>query len=360
MNLIDRYIVKQFIFTLFFAIIALCTIFVVVNLLESLDNFLDQNATFLTIVKYYIYFLPEIIKLLTPVSTLIATLFTIGRLSTLNEITAMKSGGLSLYRLMLPLIFVTTILSFVMVYFNGWIVPNANEKKRLIEEKYINKTKAGNAIYNLYLRDTPTRNVIIHYYDAEMMQANRVTIEYFTSEKSPRITQRIEANTITWNKEQNKWIGEKVLKRQYNKTGITTIRYDSTEIDMRLHHNEIEQLRREPKEMNFYDLKQYISILQMGGKDVRQQLINYYGNWAFPFANIIVILFGVPFASVRRKGGIAIQIGAAMVIAFVYMIFTEVSKTMAYAYNLDPVLAGWSANLIFVVAGILTIMKTKT
>ena len=56
MNLIDRYIVKQFIFTLFFAIIALCTIFVVVNLLESLDNFLDQNATFLTIVKYYIYF----------------------------------------------------------------------------------------------------------------------------------------------------------------------------------------------------------------------------------------------------------------------------------------------------------------
>jgi lipopolysaccharide export system permease protein len=360
MNLIDRYIIKQFLFTLIFGIIALCTIFVVVNLLENLDNFLDQNATFITIVKYYIYYLPEIIKLLTPVATLIATLFTIGRLSTMNEITAMKSGGLSLYRLMLPLIVVTTMLSFMQLYFNGWIVPVANEKKKGIEEKYINKNNSGNSIYNLYLRDTPTRNVIIQFYDAELMQGNRVTIEDFSSEKSPRITKRIEANTVTWNPKEKKWIGANIIERTYNPTGIETVKLDTGEIPIRLRHYEIEQLRREPKEMNLDEVKTYIAILKMGGKDVRKQLINYYGDWAFPFANVIVILFGVPFASVRRKGGIAIQIGAAMVIAFAYMIFTEVSKTMAFAYSLDPILSGWVANLIFFVAGLFTIMRTRT
>ena len=360
MNLIDRYIVKQFIFTFVFGVIALCTIFVVVNLLENLDKFLDQKATFGVIAKYYVYYLPEIIKLLTPISTLIATLFTVGRLSTLNEITAMKSGGMSLYRLMLPLVLVAVILSFLQLYFNGWVVPAANEKKKEIEQKYFSKSNTGNSIYNLYLRDTPTRNIIMQYYDAAMMQGNRVTIEDFTSETSPRLLKRIEANTVTWDTNSNKWIGAQIISRDYTEKGLVTTRIDSGEIPISLRHHDIEQLRRDPEEMNFDDLNNYIRILKLGGKDVRKQLIDYYGGWAFPFANFIVILFGVPFASVKRKGGIAIQIGAAMVIAFAYLIFTEVSKTMAYAYSLDPILSGWIANLIFLVIGLITIMRTKT
>jgi lipopolysaccharide export system permease protein len=144
LNLIDKYIAKQFFLIFIFGIIALCTIFVVVNLLENLDKFLDKDASFMVIVKYYIYYLPEIIKLLTPVSTLIATLFTIGRLSTLNEITAMKSGGMSLYRLMVPLIIGGMAISFAQVYFNGWIVPAMNEKKRAIEQKYFSSGSAAN------------------------------------------------------------------------------------------------------------------------------------------------------------------------------------------------------------------------
>ena len=125
-------------------------------------------------------------------------------------------------------------------------------------------------------------------------------------------------------------------------------------------HDDIKQLKREPKEMTFDELRNYINLLEQGGKDVRMQLIDYYGKWAFPFANIIVVLFGVPFASVRRKGGIAIQIGAAMVVSFAYMIFTKVSQTMSFAYGFDPVLSGWIANIIFLIAGIITIFRTKT
>lgn len=360
MNLIDRYIVKQFVQTLVFGILALCMIFLIVNLLEKLDSFLDQNATISIIAKYYLYFFPEIIKMLTPVATLIATLFTIGKLSTLNEITAMKSGGMSLYRLMAPLLIVTIILSFLQLYFNGWVVPIANAKKKEIEQKYLNKNSQGASIYNLYLRDTPLRNVIMQYYDANIKEGNRVSIDEFTNEKSPRLTQRIEANTIKWNDDKAEWIGRGIVKRTFNTSGVVTTKLDSAEIPMTLKHDEIEQLRRLPEEMNFDDLWNYINILKIGGKDIRKQLIDYYSGWAFPFANIIVVLFGVPFASVRRKGGIAIQIAAAMIITFAYLIFTEVSKTLAFAFNLEPVLSGWIANLIFLFAGLITIVRTKT
>lgn len=129
MKLIDRYILKQFIWTFVFAQLALSIIFVIIDLMSNLDRFLDQNATWDIIAKYYLYYIPEILKLMTPVSTLLSTLFTVGRMSTLNEITAMKSGGVSLYRIMLPFIVISLIISISHLYFNGWVVPQANQKK---------------------------------------------------------------------------------------------------------------------------------------------------------------------------------------------------------------------------------------
>jgi lipopolysaccharide export system permease protein len=333
---------------------------VIVNLLENLEKFLDQDASFLVIIKYYIYFLPDILQIMMPVATLLATLFTIGNLSTRNEITAMKSGGLSLYRLMVPIIIFNIMLSIGQLYFNGWIVPKANEGKRKIEMKYFNKNDGGTPIYNLYFRDKPTVNILMQYYEADLKRGNKVSIEEFSSEYQPRLVKRIEANTINWDSIKHNWILNDAIERTFAGNRVLLKKYVKLEMKLSLTHEDITQLKREPKEMNFDELKNYIKLLEQGGKDVRMQLIDYYGKWAFPFANIIVVLFGVPFASVRRKGGIAIQIGAAMIVSFAYMIFTKVSQTISFAYGFDPILSGWIANIIFLTAGIITIFRTKT
>ena len=360
MNLIDRYIIKTFISTLLFAMIALCVIFIIVNLLERLDDFLDQNAGFMVIAKYYIYYLPAILQILTPVATLLSTLFTIGRMSTINEITAMKSGGMSLYRIMLPVIFIAILLSFGQLYFNGWVVPVANKNKNEIEKKYLNVSSTGAPIYNLYFRDKPTTNVMMQYYDANSKTGSRVSIEEFSEEMKPRLVKRAEAGQIFWDTAKSVWIMKDAIIREYfaNKVGIQ--RVGEYEVKLMISHDQISKLQQSPDEMTFTESRDYIEILKTGGKDVRMQLIDYHGKWAFPFANLIVILFGVPFASVRRKGGIAIQIGAAMVVSFTYMIFTKVSQTISFAYGFDPVFSGWVANIIFFIVGIITILRTKT
>jgi lipopolysaccharide export system permease protein len=130
--------------------------------------------------------------------------------------------------------------------------------------------------------------------------------------------------------------------------------------NLRMTHNDIIQLKRSPDEMNFDEKRAYIDILGKGGKDIRRQLIEYYGDYAFPFANFIVVLFGVPFASIKKKGGIAIQIGAAMIVSFLYLIFTKVGQTVGYNSNMDPVLSAWLANLLFLLAGIVNLLRTKT
>ncbi len=360
MNIIDRYILRQLAFTLFFALVALCVIFLVVNLMENLDDFLDNDAAFFSIAEYYINFFPYILSIMTPIAMLLSTLFTIGKLSNLNEITAMKSGGMSLYRLMIPLILFSIALSFAQLYFNGWIVPGANAKKIEMERKFLNKSSGGMALYNIYFRDNPLRIVTMGYYDERGKTANRVSIEDYDSELKPRMVRRIEAAYLRWSPEKNAWTAINGIQRNFEQGNIHAKKFDSLEIILNISHDKIVRLKRAPDEMTFDELREYITLLKTGGKDVRKQMIEYHGNFAFPFANFIVVLFGVPFASVRKKGGLAIQIAAAMIISFLYLVFTKVSQTIGYAAELDAVISGWMANIIFLLFGIFVLFKTKT
>ena len=69
-------------------------------MMENLDDFIDQNVPYHYIIQYYLVFIPEIVRLMTPVAVLLASLFTAGKMSNLNELTAIKAGGVSLYRFM--------------------------------------------------------------------------------------------------------------------------------------------------------------------------------------------------------------------------------------------------------------------
>ena len=360
MNLIDRYILKQFVNTLVFSIVALCIIFLVVNLIENLDDFIDNNAGFMEIAEYYIHFFPEILKILTPVATLLSTLFTIGRLSTQNEITAMKSGSMSLYRLMMPLVVFGFLLSLGQLYFNGWVVPKANEKKLELESIYLNKNEKGGPIFNLYLRDAPTRNIVMNYYNSEDKEGSKVAIEKFSDNYNPRLISRIEADTIKWNADSSGWVLKNGIVRNYSDKSVKIIFFDEKYPEINITHDQIIQLRKSTEEMTLDELHNYIKLLEKGGKDVRRQMIDYYSEYAFPYANLVVILFGVPFASIRKRGGIAVQIGAAMVVSFTYMIFTEFSKTVGFSAGLTRWCAGWFVNIWFVIFAVINIFNTKT
>ncbi len=89
MTYFDRYIIKQFISTAIFSLIVFVIIFVSIDMMEKLDNFIDSNSSNETIIRYYVMFIPEIIKLMTPISMLLSSLFTTGKMSNSNEITAM-------------------------------------------------------------------------------------------------------------------------------------------------------------------------------------------------------------------------------------------------------------------------------
>jgi lipopolysaccharide export system permease protein len=367
MKNLDFYVLRQIVTTFAFSIIGLCALFVIVHLFEQLDSFLDKKTPFPVIVLFYVNYLPEIIKLITPVAMLLAALFTIGRLSNTNEITAMKAGGMSVYRIMAPLLLFGVVMSGLQVYFNGWIVPKANQFKADVERKYLQKGRIETSLYNIYLRDTPTRNVMIRFYDDVTKVGNYLSIEEYSSESSPRLVRRVDATNFTFDTVRASWKLTQAMEHRFWKapSGNDTLSAQAMNeyfAPLIIKPRELFQLQRGTDALTFPELREYISLSQRGGKDVRQQMIEYYGQYALPFANFIVTLFGVlPLAAVgQRKGGLALEITSALVIAFLYMACVKIGQTVALSSSLHPAVGAWVANGMFLMVGLALALRLRT
>ncbi|HLX11437.1 MAG TPA: LptF/LptG family permease [Bacteroidota bacterium] len=358
MTRLDRYILKNFALTALFATAAFAVIFVAIDMMESLDDFLDHNATIPIIATYYFYFLPEIIKLIIPVAMLLSALFTTGRLSTFNEMTAMKSSGMSLYRFMAPLLIFALLVSGVSVYFNGWVVPLANKHKFAIGRTYFQRNIEYVKKSNIFIADSPTRILSIGMYDDQSMVAYNVSIQDFSPVDPTMVVARYDANQLRWNAGSSSWFLTDGVYREFSGDKEHIEKFTSRPIGhLNFSPDDVRKKEEKPDEMDYNDLSEFIHNQQRAGQDVAKWLVELYGKIAFPFASFIVVLFGVPFSSIKRRGGLGVEFGIAIGICFLYMIFLKVSQAFGYNGDLNPLLTAWLANLIFLGAGIYNLVR---
>lgn len=358
MKKIDLYVLRQFIQTALFALMAFMVIFVVVDLMENLDDFLDKSANTGIIVTYYIWFLPEIVKLMIPVAMLLSALFTTGRLSTFNELTALKSSGFSLYRFMVPLLVVALLVSAASIYFNGWVVPYANKKKIEIARVYFQKDIEFISKNNIYIQDADNRILSIGIYDDYSNVAQQVSVQEFDRVDPTVLVARYDAVQMKWNEKQKTWTLVNGTHRTFE-AGRETLEKFATRVigPLNFSPEDIRKKQQKPDEMDYNDLKQFIANQQRAGQDVSRWLVDFYGKIAFPFASFIVVLFGIPFSSIKRRSGLGIEFGIAVAICFLYMIFLKISQAFGYNGDLNPLLTAWLANILFFLAGIYNLLR---
>ncbi len=139
MKRLDLYLIRQFLTILGISILGFTCIFLIVDLIENLDRFIDNTVPWNIVSKYYVYTVPWFFNIALPMSMLIATVFSVGLLVKRNEWTAMKSSGISLYRIAIPLIIIGVIISYASFEFENRVVSSGNQVRSSIEQEYIKK-----------------------------------------------------------------------------------------------------------------------------------------------------------------------------------------------------------------------------
>jgi lipopolysaccharide export LptBFGC system permease protein LptF len=126
MRLINRHITGEFLLPFLSGILLFTLIIIFPQILDKIGTFLKHKVTFPTACKYFAYQIPSVLVSIFPVAVLLATLFSLGQLAKDNEITAMKTGGISLYQIIAPVLLVAFLISIFSIILNELVVPRAN------------------------------------------------------------------------------------------------------------------------------------------------------------------------------------------------------------------------------------------
>lgn len=162
MKLLDRYIFRQFTTTFVLLLVALPFLFLITDLTDQLDNYLARNVPPRAVALSYLYFIPQLVFWGFPIAALIATVFTIGNMTRHQEITAAKAGGVSFYRMAMPIILFSMVLSAGAVAL-GELVPVANQKRA----EALRERESGTAPFRA--------NVVFRTEDGGTLAAHRIS-----------------------------------------------------------------------------------------------------------------------------------------------------------------------------------------
>jgi len=386
MLLLDQYVSKKFLFNLFFSLTAFASIFVTVDLLEALSEFIDRKAPAMVVASYYFYYLPYIIILSMPVAMLLASMFSVGQLSKYNELTAMLAAGRSSYRILLPIFLIGLLVSGAMLLFAEKVMPVANQRKAEIRQQYIDRMPRNlpSRLSNLYFQESvdaeadqrhedltklaaaPVRRIFIGYYDEANKTAQKVSVQEY---RGIFITERVDAA-------QMRWLGAFDGKNSAGKTGVwkmmqgyrrkfddeqeTATRFDTLAMpELSFTPQVLTKVQKNPEEMSYRELRQFIHEVARNGGNPERWLVDLYLKISFPLANFIIVLFGAPLAAGRIRSSAAVGVATSLVICFLYFGTVKTSQSMGQNGTLAPLLAAWLGNMIFLAAGLVILAKAR-
>ena len=345
MKLLDRYILRRFLTAVVFALIAFTVIFVVVDLIENLDRFIDHQVPRPVVAAYYLYYLPYIVTLILPVAMLLASLFSIGQMARFNELIAIRSSGVSIYRILAPVFAAAFLVSLADYYFSETIVPITNDRKFQIKRTYLDRVPRSVQIRraNVYIQDTPGRRVFIGFFDPRAKVGHNVSVQEYNES---RMVKRWDARRLVWR--DSSWVLESGYFRDFEKSGEHAQPFDTLHLaGLNFQPADLASVQKPPEEMSYGELKLFIREVKRNGGNPRQWLVDLYMKIAFPFSNLIIVMFGAPLASTKRRSGAMVGFGISLAICFLYFGIIRIGQSLGHNGRLAPWLGAWMGNILF-------------
>lgn len=355
MRIMSRYVVFQFAMPFGVSALAFAVVFVVIDLVDRLSSFIDREVGLATILSYYLCYLPYIVVLVLPMAVLLAGLFCMGGLIQRGELLAMKSAGISLYQVVIPLQILALGISILAAIMADQVVPRANRARTQIEQPRRSAIGPQSIRVQIALRDTGRRVLSMKEYDAKAMKGRQVVLDTY---KSGSLTKRVRAEEAIW-----------ATTEWHFMNGDRRVFSDGKECYRAFHMWEAKDLTLTPEDltrdivpedqMTYSELTAFIHRKTRNGSQTLRESVALHMRLAFPFANFVIALFGLPLASRMRRTGRPIQIGMCLLICFAFYGCIQLGRAMGWNDVLSPAWGAWGANAIFGAIGIILLLTTR-
>ena len=358
MSILNRYIAVAWLRMLALCLGSFVAVYLVLDMMEKIPRFIRAGGAARDILAFFLFKLPEMLGQTASFSILMATLLTLGLLSRNSEITAMRSCGVSLFKISRPMLLLGLVASLLLLANTELIVPKSFENMERIERVAIKK-QGVNAVFkrnNIWFR-SDSMIVQAQMFDPKDKILRGVIIWTLDALMNP--LSRIDAEAAEFKNE--RWILKKAVVKDFSRgQGFATQTVPAMEIALKLRIDDLKVLDNNADNLSYRKLKEYADNLRSGGYQAFRYLTMMHAKLSAPFAAFVMVVLGIPFALRNsRSGGIALGIGASVGIGFAYFVVNAVLLSYGRSGVLPPVVAAWGANIIFVLGGIWLSMTVK-
>jgi LPS export ABC transporter permease LptG/LPS export ABC transporter permease LptF len=361
-TILDDYVLRDFALYLTMIVAAFLMLLLVFTLFELLSDILRNQVSPLTVGEYLLNVVPYFLYNTTPLSMLLAVLVTFGLLQKSNEITAIKATGISLYRIIVPVLIASTLVAGVLFLSDQLYLPYTNKRQDALR----NRIKGKPA--QTYLR--PERQWMfgqhsdIYYYqffDPDRDVFGGVSVFQFDPHTF-QITHRITADRAHWSNSMGKWVYEQGWERSLSGAAIENYRkFDvATYPELAEAPAYFKKEIKQSSEMSYEELRRYIHDLEQSGFDVVRLRVQLQKKIAYPLITLVMAILAIPFALSAGKRSAVAGVATAIGIGVVYWTISGLFEAMGNLSQLPPAVAAWSPDLVFGFIGGYLILRMPT
>jgi LPS export ABC transporter permease LptG len=369
--ILDEYVMGGFLRNFALVLASMVALFLIFTFFELIGDIIRYRTPLVTVGDYLLNLIPFILYNVTPLCSLVAVLITFGALNRTSELTAMKATGISLYRVVTPALLIAAILSVSLFIFDEAYLPAANRR----QEALLNTIKGKPA--QTFLRPDrkwisgqtngvgsaaePTR---IFYYQAfdpdRNVFANLTVFEFKPG--SFTLTRRIFASSAHWDDNIDGWVFENGWQRTFSGEAVATYQPFTLSTFPEI-HEQPSYFKKEDipsQEMSYGELSNYIRDLRQSGFDTTRLRVQLNRKIAYPLITLVMAILAIPFSLSAGKRGSIAGIGAAIGVAIAYWVVAAVFENLGNVNTLPAIMAAWSPDLLFGIAGSYLLLRSPT
>ena len=357
MKILDRYVLRETLVALLAGLVFFVSVFVVVDVFEKIDTYLDNHVPIRVVALFYAMGIPEITLQVLPMAMLLACLLALGQLGRSNELNAMRTAGLGPVRIAAPLIALALFVSVLAFVVNEVVLPDLNARRIRLYHVDIKKenSETPQARTNLAYLGTGGRTFLIRSYLIPAREMREVVIQEV---RDNVLTGRIDAASGRW--EGGRWVFRNGYTRRFDKSGETAAQFNELTIPgLKERPEDFAAGEEDPKGLSYWALQNYIDRLHQSGSRVQKYLVELYLKVSFPLTNLIVVLIGVALALRNRRGGLAFAFGLSVFISFVYYALIRTGQALGHSGALPPALGAWLGNIVFGALAVLLFRRAR-
>lgn len=358
LNIIDQYILRRYLLTLTGMILLFIPIGIMASLAEKIGKIIDNEAPLEEVIEYYGNFTLVIGNLLLPVFLFLSIIFFTSRMASKTEIVAILSSGVSYWRFLRPYMIGAALVAVLIFFMGQFIVPRASVGYSQFEYNYFHTGRADRQTTNIFNQLSENDYIYVSRLDPNRQIGYNFTYEHFDENKE--LEYKLTAATIRWVEKDSLYQLTTYAKRTL-KDGeefVQTQRRLDTVFSFEI--NDLTQVSYVADTKNLFELNSFIEDQRRrGASNINTYILVKYKRWAMPIAAFILTITAVAVSSVKRRGGMGVNLAFGIGVAFIYIFFDKVFGTLAEQAGFNPLLAVVLPNVLFGILGYFMLMKAK-